>query len=154
MCNLSLSRDPSSGSRVLHSISGEEISPIMKVTPAPTAATISTAETGRGIRLPLQIAGGRRQHGADHESRYDRKKEGFGNIEHRDDADDEQPDQGECHDLGAANDRRLFGLAVASGVPAVSTGRVSGETQAHWEGHATGSPRAGDGSGKTPTCAT
>src|SRR5665213_1136208 len=49
-CIFSLSWDPSSGSRVLHSTNGDEINPIMKATPAPTEATISTADTARGIR--------------------------------------------------------------------------------------------------------
>ena len=49
-CSLSFSIDPSSGRRVLHSISGEEIRPTMKATPAPTAVTIRTADTARGMR--------------------------------------------------------------------------------------------------------
>ena len=49
-CNLSFNSDPSSGRRVLHSISGEEISPTMKATPAPAALTIRTAATARGMR--------------------------------------------------------------------------------------------------------
>ena len=47
--SLSLSCDPSSGRRLLHSINGEEIRPTMKAAPAPTAVTISTADTARGI---------------------------------------------------------------------------------------------------------
>jgi hypothetical protein len=50
MCSLSRSSEPSSGRRVRHSISGEEIRPTMKVTPAPTAVTIRTADSARGIR--------------------------------------------------------------------------------------------------------
>ena len=49
-CNLSGSREPSSGSRVLHSIKGEEIRPTMKARPAATVLTIRTAATARGIR--------------------------------------------------------------------------------------------------------
>ena len=49
-CSLSLSIAPSSGSRVLHSIKGEAIRPTMKATPAPTAVTIRTAASARGMR--------------------------------------------------------------------------------------------------------
>jgi len=35
---------------LLHSITGEAIRPTMKVAPAPTAVTIRTAATARGIR--------------------------------------------------------------------------------------------------------
>ncbi len=49
MCSLSFSRDPNSGSCVVHSIRGEEIKPTMKAPAPPTAVTIRTAETARGI---------------------------------------------------------------------------------------------------------
>ena len=65
-----------------------------------------------GNPAPLQKAGGRRQHGADHEGRHDRKEEGLGDIENGDDADHQQRDQREGHHLGAADHRRLFGFAV------------------------------------------
>src|SRR3954451_14102823 len=48
--SLSFRSDPSSGSRVLHLIRGEEISPTMKVRAVETAATIRTAERARGTR--------------------------------------------------------------------------------------------------------
>ena len=49
MCSLSFSIPPSCGNRELHSITGEAIRPIMKVTAALTAVTINTAPTARGI---------------------------------------------------------------------------------------------------------
>ena len=48
-CSFSFSIPPSCGNRELHSITGEAIRPIMKVTAALTAVTISTAPTARGI---------------------------------------------------------------------------------------------------------
>ena len=50
MCIFSFSSAPSSGSRVLHSISGEAISPTIKARPAQAAVTINTADTDRGMR--------------------------------------------------------------------------------------------------------
>ena len=49
---------------------------------------------------------------ADHERRHNWQEEGLGDIEHSDDADDEQRDQRKRHDLGAADDRRLLARAV------------------------------------------
>ena len=67
---------------------------------------------GAGNSVPLEKARGRRQHGADHERRHDRQKERLCDIEHRDDADDEQRDQREGDHLRAADHRRQFGFAV------------------------------------------
>jgi hypothetical protein len=62
--------------------------------------------------MSLQISGRRRQHGADDEGGGDRKEEGLGEVEHRDDGNDQQCHQRESHHLGAADDRRQIGFAV------------------------------------------
>ena len=89
-----------------------------------------------GNSVPLEKTGGRRQHGADHECRYHRKEERLGGVENGDHANNQQRDQGKGDDLGAANDRRLFGL----GCQAAACRRLHAKTHAHREGHATGSP--------------
>ena len=48
--SFSFNNAPSSGSRLLHSITGVEISAKMKAMTAQTAVTISTAASGRGMR--------------------------------------------------------------------------------------------------------
>ena len=79
---------------------------------AVTAVTIRIAPTERGNFAALEEVRGGRQHGADHEGQHDRQKEGFGEIEDGDYGDDEEADQREGHDLGAANDRRLLVAAL------------------------------------------
>ncbi len=49
-CIFSFSSAASSGRRLLHSISGAEISATMNAAPAQASVTISTADTERGIR--------------------------------------------------------------------------------------------------------
>ena len=95
----------------------------MKATPAPTAATIRTADTARGMRCrSSKPAAGDSMvpttNAVDHG-----KKESLGGIEHDDDADDEQRHQGERNHFRAADDRRLFGFAVGQG----RTGRLDGK---------------------------
>ena len=104
--------DPSSGRRVLHSISGEEIRPTMKVDAGADGGHDQDRRHRAGNAVPLQKAGGRRQHGADHERRHDGQEESLGGIEHGDNADDQQRHQRKSHDFGAADDRRQFGFAV------------------------------------------
>ena len=58
--------------------------------------------------MAFKIAGRRRQHGADDEGRHDRKKECLRDIEHRDDGDDEQADQGDSDHFRAPDHRRLI----------------------------------------------
>ena len=65
-----------------------------------------------GNSVPLEKAGRRRQHGADHECRYDREEERLGGVENGDHANDQESDQGEGNDLRAADHRRQFGSAV------------------------------------------
>ena len=84
----------------------------MKVTPAPTALTISTAGKRAGNSMAFEKARCRRQHGADHERRDDGQEERLGDIENGDDADDQQRDQRKGNELGAANDGWQFGVAV------------------------------------------
>ncbi len=67
---------------------------------------------GAGNPVAFEKARRRRQHGADDERHHDREEERLGGIEHGDDADDQQRHQREGDDLGAADDRRQFGLAV------------------------------------------
>jgi hypothetical protein len=74
----------------------------MKAMPAPTAVTISRAATARG----------RRQHRPDHERHHHGEEKRLGDIKHGDEADDEERDQREGDDLGAANDRRRLAAIV------------------------------------------
>ena len=66
----------------------------------------------RGIRKPFEKAGGRRQHGADHEGHHHRKEESLGDIEHRRDGDQQQPDQRDRDHFLAADQWRQFGGAL------------------------------------------
>ena len=75
--------------------------------------------------VALQETGGRRQHGADDEGHRDRQEERLGKIEARNDADDQQADEGDRHHFGAADDRRQFASAVGDRRAFVPVGKLA-----------------------------
>ena len=131
-CSLSFSRAPSSGSRVLHSISGEEIRPTMKHRGGADRGHDQDRADGAGNAVALEEARGRRQHGADHEGHHDRQEERLGEIEARRRRDDEQGRPAQRRRLPRAGSP----AAVRWGCQALGSQRPRREADAHWEGHA------------------
>ena len=106
----------------LHSISGEEIRPTMKVDDRAHRATIRTAATARGMRCrSRKLAAGDSMVPTTKAVTTGRKK-ALATIENGDDADDEQRDQREGDHLGAPDHRRQFVSAVGQR----RTGRFAG----------------------------
>ncbi len=111
--SLSFRSDPSSGSRVhpLHQRRGDQAD--HEGCGRADRAHDQHRRHRAGDPTPLEIAGGRRQHGADHEGGHNREEERLGDIEDGDDADDQQRDQCEGHQLGAPDHRRQFASALS-----------------------------------------